>query len=60
MPYKEPKIEKLYYTIGEVADISTLIPLLFVFGRRILMLLNPTRTRRAIGFLPRRILRTLS
>jgi hypothetical protein len=41
MPYKEPKIEKLYYTIGEVAE---------MFERN-LTLSNPIKIKRATVYL---------
>lgn len=51
MPYKEFKIEKLYYTIGEVAEMLEESTSLVRFGpKNSRNLLNRQETKRVIGY----------
>lgn len=46
MAYKEKEIEKLYYSIGEVAEIFTVAPSLIRFWESEFDLINPKKNRK--------------
>jgi DNA-binding transcriptional MerR regulator len=46
MPFKEPTIEKLYYTIGEVSDLFGVNPSLIRFWEKEFEELNPRKNRK--------------
>jgi hypothetical protein len=59
MPYKEPVIEKLFYTIGEVAKLLMSILPLCVSGKKNLILLSQKKIKKVTVFLPKKILKIL-
>ncbi len=46
MPYKEPKIEKLYYSIGEVADMFDVNTSLIRFWEKEFDILKPKKNKK--------------
>ena len=46
MPYKEPKIEKLYYTIGEVADMFNVNTSLIRFWEKEFSIIKPHKNKK--------------
>ena len=46
LPYKEPKIEKVFYTIGEVSEIFGVNPSLIRFWDKEFTTLKPTKNRK--------------
>jgi len=48
MAYKEKEIEKLYYSIGEVAEIFSVAPSLIRFWESEFELIKPKKTEREI------------
>lgn len=46
MPYKEPKIEKLYYSIGEVADMFDVNTSLIRFWEKEFDILKPRKNKK--------------
>jgi len=46
MPYKEPKIEKIYYTIGEVAEIFKVKTSLIRFWEKEFDIINPHKNKK--------------
>ena len=46
MPYKEPKIEKLYYSIGEVADMFNVNTSLIRFWEKEFSVIKPKKNRK--------------
>ncbi len=46
MPYKEPKIEKLYYTIGEVADMFNVNTSLIRFWEKEFDIIKPNKNKK--------------
>lgn len=46
MPYKEPKIEKLYYTIGEVADMFNVNTSLIRFWEKGFNIIKPHKNKK--------------
>ena len=46
MPYKEPKIEKLYYTIGEVADMFHVNTSLIRFWEKEFDIIKPHKNKK--------------
>ncbi len=46
MPYKEPKIEKLYYTIGEVADMFNVNTSLIRFWEKEFDIIKPHKNKK--------------
>ena len=46
VPYKEPKIEKVFYTIGEVSEIFGVNPSLIRFWDKEFTTLKPTKNRK--------------
>lgn len=46
MPYKEKNIEKLYYTIGEVAEIFKVAPSLIRFWQSEFDIINPKKNKK--------------
>ncbi|MCL2072554.1 MAG: MerR family transcriptional regulator [Marinilabiliaceae bacterium] len=46
MPYKEPKIEKLYYTIGEVADMFKVKTSLIRFWEKEFDIIKPHKNKK--------------
>lgn len=46
MPYKEPKIEKLYYTIGEVAEMFQVNTSLIRFWEREFDVIQPKKNKK--------------
>ncbi len=46
MPYKEPKIEKLYYTIGEVAEIFDVNTSLIRFWEKEFDIIKPHKNKK--------------
>ncbi|HPX04874.1 MAG TPA: MerR family transcriptional regulator [Tenuifilaceae bacterium] len=46
MPYKEPKIEKLYYTIGEVADMFNVNTSLIRFWEKNFDVIKPHKNKK--------------
>ncbi|MFL5729948.1 MAG: MerR family transcriptional regulator [Cytophagaceae bacterium] len=46
MPYKEKQIEKLYYTIGEVAEIFKVAPSLIRFWQTEFEIINPKKNKK--------------
>lgn len=46
MPYKEKEIEKLYYTIGEVATLFEVNPSLIRFWEKEFDILKPTKNKK--------------
>jgi len=46
MPYKEPKIEKLYYTIGEVADMFNVNTSLIRFWEKEFDVIKPHKNKK--------------
>ena len=46
MPYKEPKIEKLYYTIGEVAEIFKVNTSLIRFWEKEFEVIKPHKNKK--------------
>ena len=46
MPYKEPKIEKLYYTIGEVAEIFKVNTSLIRFWEKEFDIIKPHKNKK--------------
>lgn len=46
MPYKEPKIEKLYYTIGEVADMFKVNTSLIRFWEKEFEIIKPHKNKK--------------
>lgn len=50
MPYKEKEIEKMYYTIGEVADMFTVSTSLVRFWEKEFDILKPKKNRKGDRF----------
>ena len=46
MPYKEPKIEKLYYTIGEVSDMFNVNASLIRFWEKEFDIIKPKKNKK--------------
>jgi len=46
LPYKEKNIEKLYYTIGEVAEIFKVAPSLIRFWQSEFEIINPKKNKK--------------
>ncbi len=46
MPYKEPKIEKLYYSIGEVAELFNVKPSLIRFWEKEFDIIKPRKNKK--------------
>ncbi|MDR0419503.1 MAG: MerR family transcriptional regulator [Prevotellaceae bacterium] len=46
MPYKQPKIEKLYFTIGEVAEIFKVNTSLIRFWEKEFDIIKPTKNKK--------------
>jgi DNA-binding transcriptional MerR regulator len=46
MPYKEPKIEKLYYTIGEVAEMFDVNTSLIRFWEKEFAIIKPLKNKK--------------
>jgi len=55
MPYKERKVEKLYYTIGEVAEMFGVNTSLIRFWEKSFDIIKPKKTRRVIASSPKKI-----
>ena len=56
MPYKERKIEKVYYTIGEVAEMFDVNTSLIRFWEKEFDIIKPKKNKKGTGFLQNRIL----
>jgi DNA-binding transcriptional MerR regulator len=50
MPYKEKKVEKLYYSIGEVADMFQVNPSLIRYWEKEFDVLNPRKNKKGTRF----------
>jgi DNA-binding transcriptional MerR regulator len=50
MPYKEKKVEKLYYSIGEVADMFQVNPSLIRYWEKEFEILNPRKNKKGTRF----------
>lgn len=50
MPYKEKKIEKLYYSIGEVADMFQVNPSLIRYWEKEFDILKPRKNKKGTRF----------
>lgn len=46
MPYKEPKIEKVFYSVGEVAEIFKVNPSLIRYWDKQFTTLSPTKNKK--------------
>jgi DNA-binding transcriptional MerR regulator len=50
MPYKEKKVEKLYYSIGEVAEMFTVNPSLIRFWEKEFDIIKPKKNKKGNRF----------
>lgn len=50
MPYKEKKVEKLYYSIGEVADMFQVNPSLIRYWEKEFDILKPRKNKKGTRF----------
>jgi len=50
MPYKEKKVEKLYYTIGEVAVMFNVNPPMIRFGEKEFDIIKPKKNKKGNRF----------
>jgi len=53
MPYKEPKIEKLYYTISEVAEMFNVNPSLIRYWEKEFDVIQPRKNKKGTRFFTR-------
>ena len=57
MPYKEKKIEKVYYSIGELAEMFNVNTSLIRYWEKEFDIIKPHKNRKVTGCLPRKTLK---